>query len=102
VSVPILAVAVAALLAVLGVLAFIAARRDEPSRISLTGVGGVSHVTLYIGGVAAFAMAYHIVAYTFGLTQFRAPWWLAVSVAVGAVLMSVAVDAMENRGSRGD
>jgi hypothetical protein len=97
VSVPVLAVAAAALLVALGVVAFIGARRDEPSRISLAGVGGISHVTLYVAGVAAFAMAYHIVAYTFGLTQFRAPWWLAVSVAVGAVLMSLGVDAMENR-----
>lgn len=99
-SVPILAAAPAALLAVLGVIAFIAARRDEAPGFSLAGVGAISHVTLYIGGVAAFAMAYHIVAYTFNLTGFRAPWWLAISVAVGAVLMSIGVDAMENRSGR--
>lgn len=91
-------VAAALLFAALGVVAFIAARRDEPPRFSLAGVGRPSHVTLYVGGVAAFAMAYHIVAYSFNMPGFRAPWWLAVSVAVGAVLMSLGVDALENRG----
>lgn len=88
--------AAAALLAAIGIYAFIAARRDEPPPYRLTGVGQISHVTLLVSGIASFAMAYHVIAYALDMREFRAPWWLALTVAAAAVVMSLGVDALEN------
>ncbi|MBL8745480.1 MAG: hypothetical protein JNK58_03895 [Phycisphaerae bacterium] len=99
---PMIPVAFAALLAVLGVVAFIAARREERPRFVLAGVGTISHVTLYVGGLAAFAVAYHVLAYALDLKQFRAPWWVAVGIALASVLLSLWIDALENRRDEAD
>ena len=92
----ILPLAAAAGFAGLGIFAFIAGRREERPRLTLAGVGRISHVTLHVGGLASLAMAYHVVAYALDLTQFRAPWWLAVCIALVAVLLSLGIDAVEN------
>lgn len=98
----ILSVSAAILFIVLGVAAFAVARREDDPRLSLTGIGRVSPSTFFVAALASLGMAYHIIVYAFDLRQFRAPWWLAVSVASLAVLLSLGVDAVENGRSKTD
>lgn len=78
--------------------------RSRPARtgpvVALAGVGPFSHVTFGVIGLASLGVAYHIFVYAFGFAQFRAPLWLAFSAATIAVLLSIAIDAMENRSDR--
>lgn len=96
----VLALIAAALLAGAGLWCLALGRRDESSApaLALPGVGVVSQITWLVSGLACLGVAYHLVAYTLNtLVQLRAPWWLALTVAAGAVLASLGVDHMENK-----
>jgi hypothetical protein len=94
VSVEAVQLAGAALFAGLGVWALVAGRRETEPRVHVAGVR-VSGLSFQVAGYAAIVMAYHLVAYALDLTALRAPWPVAVSVAVGAVLLSLAADGFE-------
>lgn len=87
----------AAALAALGVWCLVAARREPEPSIFLAGVGRVSPVTLFVGGLAAIGIAYHLVVHSLDLPHFRAPWWAALGTASGALLLSLLTDSIENR-----
>lgn len=99
-TVRILATLAAAGLAAIGVLCFVVSGRGPEASapaMALPGVGRVSEITWKVAGLASLWLAYHLAVYTFNLPQFRAPAWLAVTAAVGAVLASLGVDRLDNR-----
>ncbi len=92
-----LAIAAAALL---GLLALWLLRAGRPStrdpRFSLPGVGPVSTITMLVAGVACALNAYQLIAHSFDLEFFRAPYVFTVGAGALAVLASLGVDALDN------
>lgn len=90
-------IAVAALLAVGGVVCLAIGRREPGPRVHLAGVGAVSRVSACVFGLALLGLAYHVVAHTISGVRLRAPMGIATGVAVAAMLTTLLVDAVENR-----
>ncbi len=93
-----LQVALGAVVACLGLVVLVAARRDRPSPAALRWFDRLSRVTRVVLGMALVIVAYHIVVYALGLPQFRAPMPIVLVGAAVAVLGSAGVDAMEGGG----
>lgn len=89
--------AVAALLALGGVVCLALGRRERGPRVRLAGVGPVSRVSACVFGLALLGLAYHVVAHTFSGIHLKAPIGVATGVAVAAMLVTLLVDALENR-----
>lgn len=99
-TIRILALIAAAAFAGLGIWCMSLSRRDaaEAPLLTLAGVGRVSQITMLVAGLASLWIAYHLVVHTLNLApDFRAPGWIAVTVAVGAVISSLGVDRLDNR-----
>jgi hypothetical protein len=99
-TIRILALIAAAALAGLGIWSVSLGRRDseEARPITLAGIGRVSEITMLVAGLACLWSAYHVVVHTLNLVpDFRAPGWIAVAVAAGAVIASLGIDRLDNK-----
>lgn len=90
------------LFAALGVALWIISRREPAPTQTLAGVGRVSPITFLVAALACLGVAYHLIVYALEADQFRAPWPIALGVASSAVLLSLGVDAVENRRNDSD
>jgi hypothetical protein len=71
--------------------------RPDAFKPRLSGVGELSLPTRYVVTLALIAAGYHFVVHAVDLPQFRAPLWIAAGASIGAVLLSLVVDALERR-----
>jgi len=80
-----------------GVWAWLCARRAEERFVRLAGVGRLSPATLHAIALACLALGYHIIAHAFEWRTLRAPLRVVAVVGGGAILVSLALDALERR-----
>ena len=78
-------------------LGFLRFRTAAFSDICLAGVGRISLVTWALISLSLMAIGYHIFVHTVGLSQFRAPLWIAMTVSGVVVAGSLMTDVIENR-----
>jgi len=70
--------------------------------VRLAVVGRVSEVTQVVMALALIGVGYHALAYANHWTAFRAPMPIVIGVALVAIVGSLLVDTLENRGGGSD